>query len=43
MGLSEAKRFASELLHDSHEAVAGFGDRALRLKEIADFIVHRQR
>jgi farnesyl diphosphate synthase len=43
MGLSEAKRFALELLSDSHRALAVFGERAGRLGEIADFIVRRQR
>jgi len=43
MGLADAKRFALELLADSREALAGFGGRAERLEEIADFIVHRQR
>jgi farnesyl diphosphate synthase len=43
MGLGEAKRFAGELLSDAHEAVAPFGDRAARLRELADFIVHRRR
>jgi len=43
MGLADAKRFALELLEDSREALAGFGERAERLREIADFIVHRQR
>ena len=43
MGLGEAKRFAGELLAQAHEAVAPFGDRASRLRELADFIVHRQR
>ncbi|MGZ5102673.1 MAG: polyprenyl synthetase family protein [Usitatibacter sp.] len=43
MGLAEARRFALELLADSHEALAPFGERAGRLAQIADFIVHRQR
>ncbi len=43
MGLAEAKRFALELLSDSHGALAGFGERGGRLAQIADFIVHRQR
>jgi len=43
MGLAEAKRFARELLADSLEAIAGFGEGATRLREIADFIVHRER
>ena len=43
MGLSDARRFALDLLADSHEAIATFGERAARLGEIADFIVHRRR
>ena len=43
MGLAEAKRFAEELLADSLDAISPFGSRASRLREIADFIVHRER
>jgi len=43
MGLPEARRFALELLVDANGALADFGDRARRLAEIADFIVHRRR
>ena len=43
MGLPEAKRFSQELLHDAHEALSSFDERAARLRQIADFIVHRQR
>jgi farnesyl diphosphate synthase len=43
MGLADAKRFSEELLADSLEAVSSFGPGASRLREIADFIVHRQR
>jgi farnesyl diphosphate synthase len=43
MGLAEAKRFAEELLQDSLDAVSAFGAEASRLREIADFIVHRER
>jgi len=43
MGLAPAKRFAGELLADAEEALAGFGERAARLREIAGFIVHRRR
>jgi farnesyl diphosphate synthase len=43
MGLAEARRFALELLDDARNALAGFGGRAARLGEIANFIVHRQR
>ena len=43
MGLAEARRFAGELLADSLAAVSGFGERAERLRQVADFIVHRRR
>ena len=43
MGLAEARRFALELLDDANTALADFGERARRLREIADFIVHRRR
>jgi farnesyl diphosphate synthase len=43
MGLADAKRFSEELLADSLEALSSFGPGASRLREIADFIVHRQR
>ena len=43
MGLADAKRFASELLRDGLEAVSSFGDEAARLRQIANFIVHRER
>ena len=41
--LPEAKKFAAELLADAHEALAGFDARADRLRQLADFIVHRDR
>ena len=43
MGLAEARRFAQELLADAQGALASFGERARRLRQIADFIVHRRR
>ena len=43
MGLPDSRRFAEELLADSLEAISTFGPGAARLREIADFIVHRQR
>jgi farnesyl diphosphate synthase len=43
MELPEAKRFAEDLLAQSLEAISAFGPGALRLREIADFIVHRER
>jgi farnesyl diphosphate synthase len=42
LGLSDAKSFAQELRQDAVKALDGFGERALRLREIADFIVLRK-
>ena len=43
MGLAGAKKFARELLADAHEALEPFDARASRLRQLADFIVHRDR
>ena len=43
MGLAEARRFAGDLLGDAIETVEAFGSGAERLRQIADFIVHRRR
>ena len=43
MGLAGAKKFARELLADAHDALAPFDARAGRLRQLADFIVHRDR
>ncbi|MCY7388563.1 MAG: polyprenyl synthetase family protein [Burkholderiales bacterium] len=42
MGLMPARKFAAELLGDALDAVAGFGENALRLRQLAKFIVERQ-
>ena len=42
MGAARAKEFAEELRVGAHVALAGFGDRALRLRQLADFIVLRK-
>ncbi len=41
LGLSAAKSFAAELLADAEAALADFDGRAVRLKELAMFIVNR--
>jgi len=41
MGLGEAKQFARDLYDDALAALAPFGDRAERLKQLADYIVAR--
>ena len=43
MGLVPAKRFANELLADALAAIAPFGGRADRLRQLAEFIVRRER
>ena len=42
MGLAPAKQFAAELLQDALDAVSGFGKKAERLRQLAEFIVRRQ-
>jgi farnesyl diphosphate synthase len=42
IGLPEARRMADELRQEAHAAIAGFGPRARRLSELADFIVLRK-
>ena len=41
MGLPEAKRLAGDLLAQARESLASFDARADRLRDIAEFIVHR--
>ena len=41
LGVSEAKTMASKLRQDAHEVLAPFGESAVRLHELADFIVER--
>jgi farnesyl diphosphate synthase len=43
LGLARAREFALELLADAHAAVASLDGRAGRLRQLADFIVHRDR
>jgi farnesyl diphosphate synthase len=42
MGMTGAKAFAEELLHDALASLSSFGAEAARLREIAEFIVRRQ-
>jgi farnesyl diphosphate synthase len=42
MGLVRAKAFAEELRQDAMKALESFGERALRLRQLADFIVLRK-
>ena len=41
LGASEAKSMAAKLRQDAHEALTPFGESALRLHQITDFIVER--
>ena len=43
LGIPGAKQFAADLLADAHGALAAFDARADRLRELADFIVQRDR
>ena len=43
LGIAGAKRFAGELLGEAREALSSFDERATRLRELADFIVRRDR
>jgi farnesyl diphosphate synthase len=42
MGVAGARRFAEELRVAAHAALALFGERALRLRQLADFVVLRK-
>lgn len=42
LGVTEAKAFAEELRRNAIRALDGFGERALRLRQLADFIVLRK-
>ena len=42
MGLARAKEFAEELRVEAMRSLEGFGERALRLRQLADFIVLRK-
>ncbi len=42
LGVSEARRLASEMLDEARTVIAPFGMRAQRLAELADYIVHRR-
>jgi farnesyl diphosphate synthase len=42
MGVSRARELAQELRQNALHALAGFGERAQRLRELADFIVLRK-
>jgi len=41
MGISEARRFAGDLLAEAIDTLASLGERGARLREVAEFIAHR--
>ena len=42
LGLEESRTLAQQLRRDAHDALAPFGEQALRLRELADLIVQRK-
>jgi geranylgeranyl diphosphate synthase type II len=42
-GIEESRRMAERVRHAAHQALAGFGDAAARLHELADLIVDRKK
>ena len=42
LGLAQSRELAQKLRDDAHQALQAFGDKALRLRQIADLIVQRQ-
>ncbi len=42
LGLEQSKALAEKLCNDAHQAVQQFGDKARRLRELADLIVRRK-
>jgi farnesyl diphosphate synthase len=42
LGLEQSRLLAEKLRHDAHAAIASFGEKAQRLREIADLIVQRK-
>lgn len=42
LGVADARRLAGELRQEAHTALDGFGDKALRLHQLTDYIVDRK-
>jgi farnesyl diphosphate synthase len=42
LGASQARELAAELRSEAHDSLIGFGDRALRLHQLTDYIVARK-
>ena len=42
LGISQARELAQKLQHDAYQALDHFGDNALRLCQVTDFIIQRK-
>jgi len=42
LGISQARELAEKLRHDAYQALDGFGEAALRLRQVTDFIIKRK-
>ncbi|MBP6366205.1 MAG: polyprenyl synthetase family protein [Nitrosomonas sp.] len=42
LGLSQARELAAKLQHDAYQALDGFDEAALRLRQVTDFIIKRK-
>jgi farnesyl diphosphate synthase len=42
LGLEQSRALAEKLRHDAHQAIMPFGEKARRLRELADLIVERK-
>jgi farnesyl diphosphate synthase len=42
LGLEQSRALAEQLRHDAHAALVPFGDKARRLRQIADLVVQRK-
>ena len=42
LGISRARELAEKLQHDAHQALGSFGEAALRLRQVTDFIIKRK-
>lgn len=42
LGISRARELAEKLQHDAHQALDSFGEAAIRLRQVTDFIIKRK-
>lgn len=42
LGISQARELAEKLQHDAYQALDGFGEAAVRLRQVTDFIIKRK-